>query len=67
MNRLLLAETKRFWARRITRFFPDPRRVDLRRHRDRLLRDPSNGSDFDFVRDIARSEGPTGRSQSSDR
>ena len=61
MNRLLIAETKRFWARRISRFFP------------LILAGlifggiviayfviRASGDTYDFIDDIARSDGPNG-------
>ncbi len=59
MNRLLLAETKRFWARRISRYFPLALAVLVFGGiviAFFVIR--NNDSNFDFVRDIARSEGP---------
>ncbi len=59
MNRLVLAETKRFWARRISRFFPAVLAVLIFGGIVIAFFVIRNGdSNFDFVQDIARSDGP---------
>lgn len=59
MNRLVLAETKRYWARRITRYFPAVLAVLIFGGMVIAFFVIRNGdSNFDFMSDIARNDGP---------